>query len=581
MILLDYDAEVFSLQRFLTILLCFVLCFSLAGNVSAANAKVDLLEAELTVNEDGSCAVSFTATIQFLSPAESFAIPLAAGARDIAVSGPKHEIEEIDGVQTVVFESGFTGKATFLCSYTLACVVTEEESGVQHVSVALPQKGWPFPIEHYEMTVHFPAEITDYPTWRSAYHGIDIDNYLDISIEEASVRVKSLERLKDRETITMEISYSANTFDLSNQPGQTVSIATVLFWLFFVCCIGYWFFRLRTKRPKAAVRYTAVNEFTAGEIPCQLFGASPDIVGILAHWGNLGYLTIRRSRKGRVTLHKQMEMDSERSASERKLFYSLFRNSSAIDALESRVLNVSKKIGPTIRKSWIRRLYRKDSGSPFLLRAMALATAAVACLILFDLILPGNFWRWFLLPICSMAGVLLSYFVQRSILRLYTRSHLSCLILGIVSAMTLLALSIIAGCVGTMLASLLLQTFCAGMTMFGGLRNDPILVDQLLGLRSFLRSADIEALRRLTLSDSQYFYRMLPFAEQLGVAPAFARRCGVLQPEPCPWLLDALTDPRTAPEFYTTYRQIAALIRKEFTLSQGTSKPAPSEVSHG
>lgn len=132
-----------------------------------------------------------------------------------------------------------------------------------------------------------------------------------------------------------------------------------------------------------------------------------------------------------------------------------------------------------------------------------------------------------------------------------------------------------------MLVSLALQVFCAISTRYGGVRQESAeeLVRQLLGLRSFLRTANADALQRLSRSDSQYFYRMLPFAEMLGVGAVFARRCGVLQPEPCPWLIDSLSEPHTAPEFYATYCQIAAAVRKEFSVAP--SKSVPSEVSHG
>lgn len=573
------------MRRLISAVLCLVLCFAMSFCAGAASAQAETLVAEATVHADGSCSVTVTATVQFLSAQKEFTVPLAKGADEISASGASYDVDDIDDVECVIFESshGFTGKMTFVCSYTLPCIVTEAEDGKQTVSLAIPEKGWAFPIKNYELTVTFPAEITAYPSWYSAYHGVDIENYLDISIDGKSLHVKSFERFKDSETVSMQLVFAADTFNLSHLPGQTVSVATVLFWLLLICAVGYRFFRLRSKRHSPMLRQTVINESPAGEVPCQLFGTAPDAVGTLVHWGNLGYLTIRRNRNGRILLHKQMDMGSERSASERKLFYSLFRSADTIDALEPRVLNVSKKVGVLIQRSWARRLYRKETGSPFLLRTLALAASAVACTMMFDLMLPANFFRWILLPLLSIFGVFLSYLVQRACLKFYARRRLSAMLAGGFSAVLLLFLSIGAGNFGTMLMNVVLQIFCAMTTMFGGVRHESaqLLVRQLLGLRGFLRTADAESLNRLTHSDSQYFYRMLPFAEQLGVASAFARRCGVLQQEPCPWLFDALSDPHTAPEFYAAYSQIAAAIRKELSLSQPATKPTPSEARHG
>ena len=54
-------------------------------------------------------------------------------------------------------------------------------------------------------------------------------------------------------------------------------------------------------------------ESTAGEIPCQLLSEAPDAAGMIVHWGNLGYLTVRMSR-GRVILYKRMEIGQRAQA---------------------------------------------------------------------------------------------------------------------------------------------------------------------------------------------------------------------------------------------------------------------------
>ena len=565
------------MRRFISVLLCAVLCLLLSFSASASGTEVTELVADVVVFSDGSCNVTLTATVHFLTAQKQFIFPLAADADDINASGASYDTDEIGDVECVIFErsSGFSGDMTFVCSYSLSRTVTEKDDGTQLFSLQLPEKGWQCPIERFSLSISFPSEVTAYPSWYSAYHGVDIENYLDISINGTQLSVNSFDRFKDQETLSMELKFDAGSFELSHLPGQTVSVVTVLFWLVFFCTLAYWFLRLRRKHLHPSARHTPVNEATAGEIPCQLFGLAPEPAGILAHWGNLGYLTISRSRNGRILLRKQMEMGSERTVAERKLFYSLFKNGDTIDALNPRVLSVCKKIGVLMQRSWTRRLYRKNTGSPYILRYLGLAAALLAGLITFDLLLPANFFRWILLPILAALAAAMSYVVQKACLNFYARRRILFLLAGSVCAFLLVILSLSAGCFGIMLMSLSLQIFCSVTTMFGGLRESSAedLVCQLLGLRAFLRSASPEALQRLNQADGMYFYRMLPFAEQLGVASAFSRRCGVLQCEPCPWLSDALSEPQTAPEFYHLYSQIMAAIRKEPALSP-MSKPA-------
>ncbi len=570
------------MRRFLSVFLCLLICFTLSLSANAAGAEVTDLQTQIYVAGDGSCQLTMSADVRFLSSPKTFCMPLMADADDISATGAAYDVDTIDGVECVIFESsnGFSGTIHFVCSFSISRAVAQSDSGQQTFTLKLPEKGWDFPIEKYSVSIEFPAQITEQPSWYSAYHGIDIENYLDISIAQTSMTVSSFERLKDQEIITMELAFAPDSFDLSHLPGQTVSVASVLFWLVCLAAVGYYFFRLRSKRLRPSLRQTAFNESTAGEIPCELFGAMPDLFGILAHWGNLGYLVISRSRNGRILLRKQMEMGSERSAVERKLFYSLFRSSDTLDASDARVLSVSKRVGAMMQRSWLRRLFRKNSGSPILLRCMALTAAGIASLIVFDLLLPASWLRWVLLPLCAFLGAMAARFVQKAVLQLYGRRSRFCLLLGGISAVLLLILSVSAGCFVTMLVCIALQIFCGAATMFGGVRDAAAqdLVRQILGLRSFLKSANAVSLQRLTDADSQYFYRMLPFAEQLGVASAFARRCASVSSEPCPWLIDSLSKNRSTMDFYASYTQIAAAIRREPTLSLHAKTP---EVIYG
>lgn len=558
------------MRKIISALLCVLFCALLLVPAQAAASEISQLDARVTVSEDGSCDVTLTATVSFLVSQTEFALPLSADADDITASGASYKVKTVDGVQTVVFssENGFSGAVTFVCSYRIDGAVTDSGNG-QLFTLALPEKGWAFPIVSYSLSVDFPFALSSYPSWYSAYHGLDIENYLNISVSESSITAQSLERFKDAETLSMELKFPADSFDLHNLPGQTVSVATVLFWLSVVCAVAYRFLRLRTKWPQRKLRHTAVNEATAGEIPCQLFGTEPDAMAIFAHWGNLGYLVIRRSQSGRISLQKQMEMGSERSNAERKLFYSVFKTAATVDPLSARVQSVCKRAGRSMQNGWARRLYQRRSGSPFLLRALGLAVAALCGLIVFDLLLPAGFFRWIVLPVMTLLTAAAAKLVQSACLHLFARKQHKALLLGVLAATVLLLFASSAGCLLLMLVTLAVQIFCALSTAFGGRRTGSALAlaGDLLGLRSFLRSATPDELMRLDRADGLYFYRMLPFAEQFGVGWMFSRRAARLHLEPCPWLIDAGSNPETPADFYRTYLSVATAIRGERTLS--------------
>ncbi len=553
------------MRRILSILMCFALCVSFAFTASAAAAEVRSLTADIVVFNDGEYSLTLTATVQFLTAPKAFCVPLVADASDINATGASYDTDTINGVDCVIFESkhGFTGEMTFVVSCTAPSGAEKLENGQQRFTVGLPEMGWAYPIAQLEANISFPAEITQQASWYSAYHGVDIENYLDISVQERSMQIKSFEKLKDQENISMELLFEPDSFELYHLPGQTVDVSIVLFWLLVVLSLAYAFFRLRRKPLRPSARQTTFNDATAGEIPCQLSGKMPDVVGILSHWGNLGYLTVTRSRNGRIRLHKQMEMGSERAVLERKLFYSIFQSSDSIDASNHHLHRVAERVGALMLRTWQQRIFRKSSANPLILHLLCLAASAVAGLITFDLLLPANLFRWFLLPFMIALCVFLSMFIRQACRNFFLRRRY--LFTGIAAGLILMVFSAWAGSFFIMLCSVALQIFSGILTMFGGRRTKvgEDLVRQILGLRSFLRSAKPERLQTLMKADSQYFYTMLPFAEQLGVASAFAGCFGRMEIEPCPWFIDSLGDAKKASDFAACYAYFAAAIRNE------------------
>lgn len=564
------------MRRAVLILLCLLL---LTVGVSAATDEVTSLSAEVSVAADGTCTVTATAVLELSSAPREIVFPLSSEARGISATGGSYDTETVNGVKCVVFESngGFTGRQTFVCTYRLPCRV-EDLAQSQRFSLALPETGWAYPIETYSIHIVFPYEVTAQPAWSSAYYNDVIDNYLNVQLSGGEVTATSTTRLKDRETLSVELSFEPNTFDLRHLPGRTATVDRLFFWLLLIAAVSYWFFRLRGKLPLPRRNQTVSTEATAGEIPCQLYGQMPDIAAMLAHWGNLGYLTVERDRRGRILLRRRMEMGNERKPAERRLFSAIFRRGDVCCAQTLRFRSVVRDAGAPLRAAWVTRIYQKNGGNPYVLRAMAGLAGLAIGVLTFDLRLPAVASRWVFLPLLALLTAGLSVLVQLACAAVVRRKRLPWLLSGAVAAYVLLRFGSGADCSGIMFLNLLFQAFCGLATIFGGKRTavGEELVGQLLGLRSFLRRADRESLQRLSRSDGQYFYRMLPFAEQLGVGRAFVRRFGDKKPEACPWLMDARTAPDSAVEFYRLYSEIAAAVRAEpYRPAKPSRTPAP------
>lgn len=550
------------MRRFLLILICLLL---LLPTVYAAENEITSLEGEITVNEDGSCDLRLTAQVSFAVPTETFVFPLNSEAKNVSAIGGDYKLRSRDDVRCAIFsaEGGFLGNHTFVCTYRLPRIVTREDAA-QELALALPEKGFAYPLNSLKLTFSFPTEPENYPQWYSAYYEDVIDNYLTIQIAGKNMSVKSVAELKDQETISMTMEFPPETFDLSNLTGSFSSFDRMAFYLLAVLALFYWLFFLRGKLLLPKNQHSIAMETTPGEIPCLLFGDLPDIPALLAHWGNLGYVSIHRNRLGRILLRKEMDMGNERKAAERKLFDALFRASNTCDLQGLRFGSLCKGAGQSLRNVWTQRIFVKRSGNPRLLRGMGLLAAFFACLHVFDLWLDVGAWRWLLMPLLSLLCTLLCILVQKAVLCIFRRRRILDWLAGGAAFALLTVFSVFAGCSGLMLLNLFLQLFCGLVTMFGGRRSDVgnEQVRQLLGLRRYLKKADAQELERLCRLDGQYFYRMLPFAEELGVGEAFCKQFGHFSPDACPWLSDAKRQPKTPEEFYRLYSDVLTDIRE-------------------
>ncbi len=563
------------MRKLCILLLCALLLTSFAS--AQESDSIQSLEASVTVDSDGACHVTVQAQVNFTSAPKQFIFPLGADADDISAGGAAYEEESFDGVECIIFENsiGFSGTQSFLCSYTLPCNMTEDASG-QYFTLQLPERGFSLSIEKFSLSVTFPTEVTALPTWESAYYSDVIDNYMNIQVLENTVTASSNMVFKDHETLRMELSFAPDSFDLRHLPGQVAPVFQLLFWLLAALSAGYWFFRLRTKlrwvKPLQAVNFEA----GAGELPCQLQGELPDMPAMLAHWGDLGYVTVRRTRRGRVIVEKQMDMGNERNAAERRLFDAIFRTGSTCDTQSLRFLDAAKGEAAVLRASWMRRLFEPSSGNPKLLRLFALFAGLFTCILCFDLWLPARASRWVWLPILSLLSAALCLPIQKAVLRWCRRDGKLWLLAGVASAALLLLFASNADCLILMLLALVMQLLCAFATRFGGLRNKvgEELLLEILGLRSFLRRADPDTAKRLQRADSQYFYRMLPYAESLGIGRAFTRRFAGECKTQCRWLRDEASTAHNAKDVAKLYGEIALQIRLQCRFTR-TAAPAP------
>ncbi len=552
-----------SVRKLLLILICMGL---LLGNVFAASDEITEMDVRYVVNSDGTCHVTVSVQVRFVSRPTTFELPLGSDAGDITASGASYRSRTLDGVKCVYFEndSGFNGNQTFQCSYTLPCTMWES-SGRQHFIAMVPERGMEYPIHRFNLTVEFPTDISAFPQWHSSYYGDVIDNYMAIQINDRTVTARSNIVFRDHETLNMTLAFPSDSFTLNHLAEQTVAIDRVIFLLLCVVCVLYWFIALRKSRITAKSDPLFHFESSAGEVPCQLYGSKADIGGIIALWGRLGYVVLHCNRRGAFRLEKQMPMGNERSTAERRLFRSIFHNSTSIEVGGHRFMSAVNAEGSILVAHWKRRVFCKKDGNPKLLRRLCLGTGAVLSVMIFDTLLSATPSRWFWLIVLTAMSLVLHWSLQQVFPHLYRPDHWLFIGLGIGATIILFLLAIPAECGIFLILNILLQLGVGYATRFGGQRLRPgrEIVQDLLRLRHFVLHSNSTIATQRIRDDSQYFYRILPYAEIMGVGKQFLKFFSPATTEPCPWLIDDRASVSSPTSFYNAYVELVRLLRRE------------------
>ena len=284
----------------------------LATAVSADGTAVTAMRTECDVEQDGACTVTLRFTAEFAPDSEGFAIPISPAARDIYCSAP-YTLRSGSGCKLLVLEGSWSGRSEFTVSYRLAETVTDDGSA-QTFSIQLLYPAWTCPISGYEAELRLPGSFDAMPVFLSGYYGDLIDNYMEITIREGTVRavLNAQQTLRDREAMSVSLRLPQDFFDLRFLAGKTVRVDRLLFLGLLLLAAAFWLIFLRNLPILPKRQAMPPEGGNAGEVPFLLTQRAPDLALMVVQWASLGYLTVSRSRKGRIWLTRQIDMDTER-----------------------------------------------------------------------------------------------------------------------------------------------------------------------------------------------------------------------------------------------------------------------------
>jgi hypothetical protein len=128
------------------------------------------------------------------------------------------------------------------------------------------------------------------------------------------------------------------------------------------------------------------------------------------------------------------------------------------------------------------------------------------------------------------------------------------------------AVSTMAGEVGVALFVLGCQWLGGFAAAYGGRRSEAGRqnMEEILGLRRYLKSANKDELQRILNSNPEYYYRLAPYAMALGIDQVFARQMGSTRLAECTYLTTGMDGHLTAKEWNQLLREVVATLDERY-----------------
>ena len=546
------------MRRLLVCILLLALICGLTVSASADSAAKSV-SSYITVASDGSSQVTLTVTVHLDQPEAKLWFPLPGTSENVMLNGTypysrlENNLRYVD-ISSVI--GNIAGDFTLTFTYTLPNCIATNKAGLLELRLPL-LAGFAYPVQAMELTVTLPGPISAKPAFSSGYHQANIEKDLYCTVSGATVICIAQTELKDHETLSMTLTVPEEMLPQPTLITPDFQTANLLLVLFAFLALAYWLIFLRNLPHWPTSRSLPPDGYNAGELSSLLHLQGIQLHLMIFSWAQLGYLIIRLDPNGRVTLYRQMDMGNERSAFEQRCFKQLFGRRGLVDTGSSRyaeLVRLVKRSKPNMMP-----LMHPHSGNLFVFRFLA-AAAGAFCGVSIGIGLSADaasplLWA----VILGMLAMCSGWYIQGWVLCVFSPEKRKLWLIALLCA-GWLALGSLASALGSGFVLVLGQLLAGLLFAFGG-RRTPAgkqTVNEVLGLRKYLKTIPHEQLRAICAANPEYFHRMLPYALALGVDGAFVKRFHKLPIAPCPYLSIGTSATMPAAQWRSVMRRITA-----------------------
>ena len=539
-------------------ILALLLCLCLLALPAAAVSGADTVQTTAAVEADGSCYVTMRLQLH-LEQAERLSLPLPPQAKEVRLGGRLRTPTWQGGQFVLQLPKLDAGIHTVEISFRLDSAVTEKSGGLW-LEVPL-LTGFAYPVDDFSCTVTLPAVPTEAPTFVSGYYGESIADQLQVQLQGNVIHCRSLQTLKDRETLILQCRGDRKLFpQFSGRQsllGLWQSAAVILL------AVGgvYYLVALLPSLPRRIRSYSPPEGLAAGDLGTCITGCGMDLTMMVFSWAQLGYLSIETDGRNKVRLLRRMEMGSERSDFENKCFQALFNRGDRVDGTGLHYALLCRKMAG--KSPLLRQIYRSRSGNPRIVCALGIAAGACSGVALSQQVYTAGAGTFFLGLALALLCALLSAGIQSGSRCIPLGNKLP-LWLGLLCALVWLVLGYVMGNVTLAALTVLCQGITGLAAALGGRRSEMgrQYLAQIRGLRHHLTRVSVFEMQQCLERNPGYFFELMPYALALGVEKPFARRFGKTVVPECSYLTAPVRSDLTAYQWAALLRHVADCLNR-------------------
>lgn len=542
------------MRRLFCVLTAVFLCVSLAISVSAATGASSVT-GYATVEQGGGCQVSLTINLHLEEATTGLTFPVPGEASGVLLNGARVSTTRSGGVRQVNLNRvtrNVVGDVTVNIQYSLRDVIHAAEDGTYQLRLPL-LSGFQYPIEHMEFSVTMPAPLQIRPGFQSGYHQSSIEEYLQYDISGPTVTGKTLQALKDHETLSMTMQVDETMFPRSFAQTRDYTWSEMAMAVCGILAILYWIVTMWNRPGFAKLQAEPPQGFSAGALGNLLTLGGMDMTMMVLSWAQLGYILIH-IKGNRVILHKRMDMGNERSELEVRYFRKLFSKGNRVDTWEARYAQLCLTAAKSTEGN--RELLKPFNGNSKIFRGLAAAAGMFGGVSMAVALAEGAALQGLLMVLFGALGLwsgwqltdwgIALFLLHRDKLKKCMIHSALWLLLGLVAGAVELALWMVGG----LLVLGILLAWGGRRTAVGRLCQM-----QTVGFARYLRTVREAQLRRICSSDPEYFFRLAPAAFALGLEKTFARHFGGMRLDRCPYLTTGMDGHMTALQWTSLMRR--------------------------